>query len=130
MAVATEQMALFLLTAEGLVRCRAADGFDDVAMVGTDLDGENIREVRQDPFDPRRLYAASTTDVYLSENGGETWQQLAAGGVDYREFWTLAVHPTRPNEVYLGTLPAAVYVSENGGRSFTELTIFLQLHYY
>jgi len=127
MAVATEQLALYLLTVEGLVRCRAADGFDEVAVVGTDLDGENIREVRQDPFDPRRLYAASTTDVYRSENGGETWQQLAAGGVDYREFWTLAVHPTRPNEVYLGTLPAAVYVSENGGRSFRELTSFRQL---
>ena len=70
MAVAAEQLALYLLTAEGLVRCRAADGFDDVAVVATDLDGENIREVCQDPFDPRRLYAASTTDVYLSETGG------------------------------------------------------------
>jgi len=45
MAVATEQLALFLLTAEGLVHCRAADGFDEVAVVGTDLDGENIRTV-------------------------------------------------------------------------------------
>jgi photosystem II stability/assembly factor-like uncharacterized protein len=127
MAVATERSMLYLLTAEGLVRCGATDRLDASAIVGTALDGEIIREVCQDPFEPRRLYAASTTDVYSSENGGETWDQLAAGGVDYRELWTLAVHPTRPNEVYLGTLPAAVYVSENGGRSFRELASFRQL---
>jgi len=36
----------------------------------------------------------------------------------------MAVHPTRANEIYVGTLPAAVYVSENGGRSFRELSAF------
>jgi hypothetical protein len=39
----------------------------------------------------------------------------------------MAVHPTRANEIYLGTLPAAVYVSENGGRSFRELSAFRDL---
>lgn len=39
----------------------------------------------------------------------------------------MAVHPTRPNEIYVGTLPAAVYVSENGGRSFRELSGFRSL---
>src|SRR5262249_13863105 len=31
------------------------------------------------------------------------------------------------NEIYVGTLPAAVYVSENGGRSFRELSAFRRL---
>ena len=39
----------------------------------------------------------------------------------------MAVHPTRANEIYVGTLPAAVYVSENGGRSFRELSPFRSL---
>jgi hypothetical protein len=39
----------------------------------------------------------------------------------------MAVHPTRANEIYVGTLPAAVYVSGNGGRSFRELTGFRRL---
>ena len=36
----------------------------------------------------------------------------------------MAVHSTRANEIYVGTLPAAVYVSQNGGRSFRELSAF------
>jgi hypothetical protein len=88
MAVATGQLVLYLLTADGLVRCRATDRLDGVEVVATDLEGDNLREVCQDPFEPRRFYAASTTDLYRSEDGGESWEQLAAGGVDYREFWS------------------------------------------
>lgn len=127
MAVATDQLALYLLTADGLVRCRIGEHPQKVELLGSELDGECIREVCQDPFDPRRVYALSTTDLYLSEDGGATWDQLPAGGVEYRDLWALAVHPTRPNEVYVGTLPAAVYVSENGGRSFRELASFRDL---
>src|SRR5262245_26541686 len=36
----------------------------------------------------------------------------------------------RANELYVGTLPAAVYVSENGGRSFRELSAFRRLPEY
>ena len=83
----------------------------------------------QDPANPDRvrLWAISTTDLYLSEDGGATWDQLTAGGIDFRELWALAVHPTRPNELYVGTMPAALYVSENGGRSFRELASFRAL---
>jgi hypothetical protein len=121
MAVATEQLTLFLLTADGLVRCCATERLDGLEALGTALEGENLREVCQDPFNPRRFYAASTADVYLSEDGGETWDQLATGGVDFRQIWTMAVHPTRPNQVFIGTMPALVGLSENGGRSFREL---------
>ena len=127
MAVATEQLVLYLLTDGGLVRCRATDGLAGMEVTGTDLDGETLREVCQDPFEPRRLWAASTTDVYLSEDGGESWSQLASGGIAFREIWAMAAHPTRPDELYVGTMPAAVYVSENGGRSFRELASFREL---
>ena len=86
-----------------------------------------MRSLLVDPFNPRHLYAASVTDVYSSEDAGETWKWYPAGGLDYREIWTMSVHPTRPNEVYLGTLPAMVYISENGGRSFSELGTFRNL---
>jgi hypothetical protein len=127
MAVATERLALYLLTADGLVRGQLAEGLERLEIGSTVLDGEMIREVCQDPFEPRRLWAVSTTDVYVSEDGGATWDQLPAGGIDFRELWALAVHPTRPNELYVGTMPAAVYVSEDGGRSFRELASFRAL---
>src|SRR3954470_18030586 len=88
MAVATGQLVLYPLTADGLVRCRATDRLDGVEVVATDLEGDNLREVCQDAFEPRRFYAASTTDLYRSEDGGESWEQLAAADVAYRKFWT------------------------------------------
>jgi photosystem II stability/assembly factor-like uncharacterized protein len=127
MAVATDQLQLFLLTADGLVRCRTDRRAEHVEMLNRAIDGEVLREVRQDPLKPSRLYAASNTELHQSEDGGETWQWVPSGGIDFRDIWTMVVHPTRPNEVYVGTLPAAVYVSENGGRSFRELTAFRQL---
>lgn len=124
MAVATRLLDLHLLTWNGLVKAQIAPGASRAEVVATELQGENMRSVCPDPLNPARLYACSVTDVYLSEDAGQSWQWLPAGGVDYREIWTMAVHPTRPGEVYVGTLPAMVYVSENGGRSFRELSSF------
>jgi hypothetical protein len=83
--------------------------------------------VARDPFNPQKLYAATLTEIHVSEDDGASWQWLPSGGIDRRDIWTMAVHPTRANEIYLGTLPAAVYVSENGGRSFRELAAFRNL---
>jgi photosystem II stability/assembly factor-like uncharacterized protein len=124
MAVATRVLDLHLLSWNGLVKARLSPGADKAEIVGSQLEGENMRALLQDPHNPSRLYACSVTDVYISENAGQSWQWLPAGGVDYREIWTMAVHPTRPNEVYVGTLPAMVYVSHDGGRSFRVLSSF------
>src|SRR5687767_11120120 len=107
MAVATSVLDLHLLTGTGVMKYRVASP-GRVDPIASGLDGENIRAILPDPFDPRHLYACSVTDVYSSDDAGETWQWLPAGGVDYREIWSMAVHPTRPNEVYLGTMPAMV----------------------
>lgn len=127
MAVAVDVLNLYLLTADGLVRGRVSPELDRAEIVGRALDGEVLRGVCQDPSNPRHLVVASMTDVFASDDAGETWRWLPSGGIDYREIWSLAIHPTRPNEVYVGTLPAAVYVSENGGRSFRELSSFRNL---
>lgn len=120
-------LLLFLLRADGLVRCRWDGKSERVEELNSALDGETVREVVPDPFQPNRLYAATLTEIHVSEDSGKSWQWLPSGGIDYRDIWTMAVHPTRANEVYVGTLPAAVYVSENGGRSFRELDAFRNL---
>jgi hypothetical protein len=124
MAVTTSVLDLHLLTGTGVMKYRTTPDLRRSELVATGLNEENIRSILPDPFNPRHLYACSVTDVYTSDDAGETWQWLPAGGVDYREIWCMAVHPTRPNELYLGTMPAMVYVSENGGRSFRELASF------
>lgn len=121
------KLNLFLLKADGLVCCRWDGESENVEELNTALEGETVREVALDPFNPNRLYAATLTETHASENGGASWQWLPSGGIDHRDIWTMAVHSTRANEIYVGTLPAAVYVSQNGGRSFRELSAFRSL---
>lgn len=127
MPTSNGELNLFLLKADGLVRCRWDGKSDRAEILNSALEGETLREVAADPFEPKRFYAATLTEIHMSEDEGKTWKWLPSGGIDYRDIWTMAVHPTRANEIYVGTLPAAVYVSENGGRSFRELSAFRDL---
>ena len=125
-----KQLQMFLLAADKLVRCRWDGRSEQVEYLNSALEGETLRELAPDPFNPHRLYAATLTEIHLSEDGGDNWKWLPSGGIDYRDIWAMQAHPTRANELYVGTLPAAVYVSENGGRSFRELPAFRQLPEY
>ena len=127
MTATDSALNLFLLKADGLVRCRWDGTAEQAEILNSALEGETVREVARDPFHPNRLYAATLTEIHVSEDDGASWQWLPSGGIDRRDIWTMAVHPTRANEIYVGTLPAAVYVSENGGRSFRELSAFRSL---
>src|SRR5215472_6105149 len=113
-------LQMFLLGADKLVRCRWDGRSDQLEIVNTALEGETLREVAQDPANPRRLYAATLTEIHVTEDGGDSWKWLPAGDIDFRDIWAMQVHPTRASQLYVGTLPAAVYISENGGRSFAS----------
>ena len=123
-------LRMFLLTADNLVRCHWDGRSRQVEVLDRVLEGEVLREVARDAGDPNRLYAATSTELHVSEDGGESWKWIPSGGLDYRDIWTMQAHPTRPGELYVGTLPAAVYVSEDGGRSFRELSAFRKLEDY
>lgn len=130
MASTNGTLQLFLLKADGLTRCRWDGRSERVEGLSTALEGETVREVARDGVNPRRLYAATLTEIHVSDDGGESWKWVPSGGIDHRDIWAMAAHPTRTDEIYVGTLPAAIYVSENGGRSFRELTDFRQLPAY
>ncbi|HUC98881.1 MAG TPA: hypothetical protein VMR88_10380 [Candidatus Polarisedimenticolaceae bacterium] len=126
----TNELQLYLLTAEGLIRCGWDGRSEHVEVLNSALAGEVLREVAQDPFDRNHLYAATITEIHVSEDGGAHWKWIPSGGIDFRDIWAMDVDPTRQNQIYVGTLPAAVYVSENGGRSFRELAGFRKLPEY
>jgi photosystem II stability/assembly factor-like uncharacterized protein len=116
----SEPVDLYLLTLAGLVKARVnANGQAEV--LHKSLDPEDVREVVPDPLNSNRLYAATVTDIYLSEDNGETWKYQPSGGITYREICSLAAHPAREGVLYVGTAPAALFMSEDFGYSFREL---------
>ena len=65
-------LQMFLLAADKLIRCRWDGRSERLEVVNTALEGETVREVAQDPADPRRLYTATLTEIHVSEDGGES----------------------------------------------------------
>ena len=67
-------LQMFLLTADKLVRCRWDGRTDEVEILNAAMDGEVIREVAQDPFEPKRIYAATLTEIHVSDDNGANWK--------------------------------------------------------
>jgi photosystem II stability/assembly factor-like uncharacterized protein len=122
----SDHLDLYLMTLAGLVKARV-DGDGRAEILDTMLDPEDVREVVVDPFNPQRLYAATCTDIYLSEDDGATWKYRPSGGLLYREICSMAADPTTPDVLYVGTAPAAVFKSEDAGVSFRELSTLRDL---
>ncbi|MEM6706931.1 MAG: hypothetical protein AAF690_29765 [Acidobacteriota bacterium] len=84
------------------------------------------------PSDPSIAYAlveAQQNALLRSEDGGRTWRTVnSSPGVSPRPFYyaDLRVDPERPERVY--RLQSTLDVSTDGGRSFSQLASFTQLH--
>ena len=94
---------------------------------------------------PDVVYAGNTNGIhregYRSSDGGETWSETAYGLEEGDTPWVVAVDPTAPDTVYVGTVngesPSAagelrgdqsggVYKTVDGGASWTPLSIGLR----
>ena len=85
------------------------------------VDGEaNVRAVRVDPNNPKRILAASDRNgLYRSEDGGRRWYPLASP-IPPCEIWSLTIDPTDSDRIYVGARPG-VWRSIDGGESWKEL---------
>jgi hypothetical protein len=95
------------------------------------LPGSGAVCVAVDPRDPRRVYVGTFDDgVYVSEDGGDTWDASSSGLDDLR---VLALTVSRSHEsagtsiVYAGTEPSNLYRSENAGRAWQRLPALREL---
>ena len=87
----------------------------------------DVRVLVVDPRNPRVLFAGTDAGLYRTDNGGDQWERLEtpfdsgqgwAAGV---AVWSLLIHPARPDTIFAGTGPAALYRSEDGGQSWRKL---------
>jgi photosystem II stability/assembly factor-like uncharacterized protein len=126
----------FVLTADGTRR--------DWKVDGPHFGGWELYHVTGSPADPNRLYASQSTGWFgqllqRSDDGGATWNpvgnEFRYEGVpgthqwydgtphpwEFARVWHLEPSPTDPDTVFAGVEDAALFVSRDGGGSWSEL---------
>lgn len=70
------------------------------------------------------LYLLTSGGLFTSADAGQNWAQVDASASLNGFFPTaLAVNPDNPLRVFVGTMPAGLFVSENGGKDWHPATI-------
>lgn len=79
-----------------------------------------VQALTPHPQKPGTVFAATREGVYRSTDHGMTWQKLAVPGRN-EEFWSVAIHPRKPEVVFAGASPVGVYRSDDTGASWRRV---------
>ncbi len=80
--------------------------------------GGAILSIAIHPTDPNIVYAASSTDIFKTTDGGTNWTSiLTESGLSCN---SLAINPTTPTTIFAGT-SNGLYRSTNSGSTWTEI---------
>ena len=112
---------------------------------GPHFGGWELYHVKGSPADPNRLYASQSTGwfgqlIQRSNDGGQTWEpvgnQFTYDGVpgthqwydgtphpwEFKRVWHLEPSATDPDVVYAGVEDAALFRTDDGGKTWGELS--------
>src|ERR1700735_3093783 len=104
---------MFVATNTGLYHGHVDGSTAELSPIGLEGQG-TILSVAIDVRDANIVYAATRGGGFFrSDDHGRTWHEKSAG-LTYRETWAIAQHPTT-GTLYLGTEPAAIFVSNDRG---------------
>jgi photosystem II stability/assembly factor-like uncharacterized protein len=73
------------------------------------------RDIVQHPSRPGTIYAGTTEGFWMSVNGGKSWSMTTSRSMEVNK---IAVHPDKPDRVFIATNNYGVLVSNDGGRNF------------
>jgi photosystem II stability/assembly factor-like uncharacterized protein len=103
-------------------------------MTGPHLSGWEVYSLLGDHRNGRRIFAGTSHWVYgptirFSDDLGETWTQVADGpaypaesGFKLERIWQIAPHPSEPRTLLAGVEEAGLFVSRDGGDSWSEVS--------
>ena len=109
---------------------RSADGGETFtrACAGMPMEA-SVRALAVHPDQPGVLYAGTDAGLYRTEDGGDHWERLPApfdpgnGRPTGTAVWSVLLHPRRPDTLFVGTCPPALYRSPDGGASWEKLDV-------
>lgn len=82
---------------------------------GIPSQSRRTRDIMQHPTVPSTYYAATTEGFWMSVNSGKSWALTTQRNLEIN---SIAVHPSVPNRVFIGTNNYGVMVSNDSGRNF------------
>jgi photosystem II stability/assembly factor-like uncharacterized protein len=114
-------LRLYAATGDAIARLDEGTGGWDAEL---SLGGSGAQCLAVDPQDPDTVFAGlRERGVRRSRDGGLTWDDV---GLPHPGVFSLAVSAA-DGRVYAGCEPSALFVSEDGGDSWRELTTLLEL---
>jgi photosystem II stability/assembly factor-like uncharacterized protein len=79
----------------------------------------DVRALAVHPANPSVLYLGSEQGLFVSRDGADSWSRLEAPLVGL-QVWSVWLAPDNPDRILVGTCPARVFRSEDGGRTWAE----------
>lgn len=83
---------------------------------GIPSQSRRTRDILKHPTIPTNYYAATTEGFWMSTNAGKSWAMTTPRTLEIN---SIAVHPSKPDRIFIGTNNSGVMVSNDAGRSFT-----------
>lgn len=80
-----------------------------------------VQALTAHPGQPGTVFAATRAGLYKSTDSGASWTKLDVPGSQGEEFWSVSIHPHKPEVVFAGTAPVGVYRSDDGGGSWRRV---------
>jgi hypothetical protein len=108
--VGTVGEGLFRSTDGGTTFARAAEGMFVEC---------HARALAVHPREPRTLYLGNESGLFVSRDGADRWERVPSP-LDGRQLWSILIGPDDPNRIVVGTCPARLFRSGDGGRTWEE----------
>ncbi len=81
-----------------------------------------MRVIAMNPWHPDSIYAATAKGLFLSSDGGNSWNSIGPLYHESDEYWTVVINPHLTNIILISG-PFIAYISTNCGLDWIEMTI-------
>lgn len=92
---------------------------------GREMAGQEVRTIAilaQQGMKTRVVCAAASEGIYCNVGEGRRWMRFNPPAVEVNKILSLAIRPGSPYAIYVGTDGQGLYMTENEGRSWIELS--------